>query len=136
MSKSDQTKKPGTKNKALSVEEIHKHANAIAKKYEAGDLEDNTIKVSEVCKMANCNKVQAKEIIYVACEVADAFIKRIDDSLASSTTYPHVNKQDSLIIPAKTMKGIKDSNDNMVFPAGTQFTWEHDGDTITLTRIA
>jgi hypothetical protein len=131
-----ETKKPGNKNKALSAQEIRKHAHVWAAKYEAGELKDGA-RVSEVCNDADCNKVQAKEIIYVACEIAGAFIPRIDDSLASATENPHVNAQKSLIIPAKTMQSIVvDNTDKMIFPEGTQFTMEHDADTIILTKIA
>lgn len=122
--------------KSVSIEERDKYADDIAVAFEAGELEDGSIRITKIIKMLNCDKNIAMNVAMRAMDKVQAYIKIIDDKPSTSVPNPHVNAQKSLIISAKTMQGIVNDKKEMVFPVGTQFSMEHDADTIILTKIA
>lgn len=122
--------------KSMSIEERDKLADNIAAAFKAGDLKDGSIRITQIIEEGNCDKIIAMNVAMRAMDKVQAYIKIIDDKPSTSVPNPHVNAQNSLIISAKTMQGIVNDKKEMIFPVGTQFSMEHDADTIILTKIA
>ena len=122
--------------KRMDLETMREFAEPIAKASKKHKDGIYTINLSTVSDAAKCDKIIATKIIHMAMDIAESYIKIVDDKPSTTITHPHVNSQHSLLIPSKTMQSIKGDDDKMLFPVGTKFTMTYDAEKIVLTKLA
>lgn len=129
-------KKKSGPAKRMSLETMREFAEPIAKASKKHKNGVFSINLSTVSDAAKCDKIIATKIIHMAMDIAQTYIKIVDDKPSTTITHPHVNSQHSLLIPSKTMQSIKGDDDKMLFPVGTKFTMTYDAEKIVLTKLA
>ena len=122
--------------KKMDLEKMREFAEPIAKASKKHKNGVFSINLSTVSDAAKCDKIIATKIINMAMDIAQTYIKIVDDKPSTTITHPHVNSQHSLLIPSKTMQSIKGDDDKMLFPVGTKFTMTYDAEKIVLTKLA